>query len=124
MGAIHLQEDTFDNKGMSMRAALAIALMMAATIGWAAEPAAPAQNKETTAAPEVKRPFKPPGGWRPKRVNGELVYCTKVSEYNSRIPRQECLTEAQLREFVRAGMAAREELEKQSKSCSGPGCMN
>jgi len=124
MGAIHLQEDTFDNKGMSMRAALAIALMMAATIGWTAEPAAPEQGKETTAAPEVKRPFKPPGGWRPKRVNGELVYCTKVSEYNSRISKQECLTEAQLREYVRASRAAREELEKQSKACSGTGCAN
>jgi hypothetical protein len=124
MGAIHRQEDTSNNKEMSMRTALAIALMMAATIGWAAEPAAPDQNKQTTAESEMKRPFKPPGGWRPKRVNGELVYCTKVSEYNSRISRQECLTEAQLREFVRASRAAREDLEKQSKACSGTGCAN
>ncbi|HEV8330685.1 MAG TPA: hypothetical protein VGQ22_04650 [Steroidobacteraceae bacterium] len=107
-----------------MRAALAIALMMAATSGWAAEPAAPDENKQATAEPEVKRPFKPPGGWRPKRVNGELVYCTKVREYNSRISREECRTEAQLRDLIRANRAAREELEKQSKSCSGTGCMN
>ena len=107
-----------------MRGALAIAQMMAATIGWAAEPAAPNENKQATAESEMKRPFKPPGGWRPKRVNGELVYCTKVREYNSRISREECRTEAQLREVARDSRAGREELEKQSKACAGTGCMN
>lgn len=107
-----------------MRAAWAIALMMATTIGWAAEPAAPDEKKQTTAEPEVKRPFKPPGGWRPKRVNGELVYCTKVREYNSRISRDECRTEAQLRELVRTNRANREEIEKQSRVCAGAGCLN
>jgi hypothetical protein len=38
---------------MSMRAALAIALMMAATIGWAAEPAAPDQNMLGHQLPEL-----------------------------------------------------------------------
>jgi len=49
------------------------------TMGWATEPAAPDENKQTTAESEMKRPFKPPGGWRPKRVNGELVYWAPVA---------------------------------------------
>lgn len=104
-----------------MRIAVATALLMAVAIGWAAEPAAPDENKQTTAATE-KRPFKPPGGWRAKRVNGELVYCTKVKEYNSRITREECRTEAQLKDQMRTDRAMREELEKQSRKCQGVGC--
>jgi hypothetical protein len=107
-----------------MRIAVTTALLMAAAIAWAAEPVKPDGNKETAAASEKERSFKPPGGWRPKRVNGELVYCTKLREYNSRISREECMTEAQLRDLQRAGRAAREELEKRSRTCSGPGCMN
>jgi hypothetical protein len=107
-----------------MRIAVAIALLMAVAVGWAAEPAAPDENKDKAAASEKARPFKPPGGWRPKRVNGELVYCTKVAEYNSRISREECRTEAQLRDLLRAQRESREEIEKQSRACSGTGCQN
>jgi hypothetical protein len=107
-----------------MRIAVATALLMAVTIGWAAEPAGPDENKEAAAAAEKEHQFKPPGGWRPKRVNGEQVYCTKVREYNSRISREECRTEAQLRDLQRANRASREELEKQSRACSGTGCLN
>lgn len=107
-----------------MRIAVAAALLMAVAIGWAAEPVKPDENKEAPAASEKERPFKPPGGWRPKRVNGELVYCTKLREYNSRITREECRTEAQLRDQQRADRASREELEKASRACSGTGCSN
>jgi len=106
-----------------MRIAVATTLLMAVAIGWGAEPAAADENKQT-AATEKERPFKPPGGWRPKRVNGEQVYCTKLREYNSRISREGCLTEAQLRDLQRAGRYSREELEKRSRECSGTGCMN
>jgi hypothetical protein len=107
-----------------MRSAVAIALLMAVAMGWAAEPAGPDEKKETAAASEKERPFKPPGGWRPKRVDGELVYCTKVREYNSRISREECRTEEQLRDQQRADRAAREDIEKASRACSGTGCQN
>jgi hypothetical protein len=107
-----------------MRIAVATVLLMAAAVGWAAEPAAPDANKEPAAASEKERQFKPPGGWRPKRVNGELIYCTKVREYNSRISREECRTEAQLRDQQRADRASREDIEKASRACSGTGCQN
>ena len=106
-----------------MRTAVAAALVMMAAIAWAAEPAAPDPNKESATATEKARPFKPPGGWRPKRVNGELVYCTKLAEYNSRITREECRTEAQLRDQMRTDRAAREEIEKASRKCQTTGCM-
>jgi len=107
-----------------MRIAVAMALLMAVAIGWAAEPAGPDANKETAVETPKERPFKPPGGWRPKRVNGELIYCTKLREYNSRISREECRTEAQLRDQQRADRASREDLEKASRACSGAGCQN
>lgn len=106
-----------------MRTALAAALVLAAAIGWAAEPVAPDENRQTAAAAEKARPFKPPAGWRPKRVNGEPVYCTKVREYNSRISKEECRTEAELRDLERANRAARDELERRSRACGTPGCM-
>ena len=43
------------------------------------QPAAQANLTEaTTKAVEDDKPFKPPTGYRAKRVNGNQVYCTKV----------------------------------------------
>ena len=33
-----------------------------------------------------QKPFKPPAGYRPKRVNGEQVYCTKIVMLGSTLP--------------------------------------
>ena len=129
-----------------MRIALTTALMLMATLALADEPSAPESKTEATttqAAPdnsaaqpaaaatetattakadtkEEKR-FKPPAGYKPKRVNGEQVYCQKTVILGSKFPKEDCRTEAQLRDMVRSRAAMREDLGR-GRACSGGGC--
>ncbi len=134
-----------------MRIVLTTALMAAAAIAWGDEPSAPASQAEakteaaadavadaaaaeksaeqTTALaqPEEKkdRVFKPPTGYRPKRVNGEQVYCTKVVVLGSRFPKEDCRTEAQLRDIEAQKAAMRGEMDQIKHVCtSSAGCAN
>jgi hypothetical protein len=117
-----------------MRIALTAALMMMATMALADEPTAPesssteatlapsdtsaeqpaaaATETETMAKAETKaeKPFKPPAGYKAKRVNGEQVWCQKTVILGSKFPKEDCRTEAQLREIVRSRASMREEL--------------
>jgi hypothetical protein len=125
-----------------MRIALTTALMLMATLALADEPSAPESKTEATktqAAPdnsaaqpaasettakadtkEEKR-FKPPAGYKPKRVNGEQVWCQKTVILGSKFPKEDCRTEAQLRDMVRSRAAMREDLGR-GRACSGGGC--
>jgi hypothetical protein len=105
--------------GITMRAALASVLMMAAAVGWAAGPIG---SDASSAATE--QTFKPPDGYKPKRINGELLYCTRVRIENSRFTTEECRTEAQLAELERSKRQSRENLDQLRRSCSGVGCSN
>jgi hypothetical protein len=134
-----------------MRIALTTALMMAAALVWAEEPNAPApaaeaeaSKTEAVAAPadkpaapptaaeaaadatvakaqEEEREFKPPPGYRPKRVNGEQVYCSKVVVLGSRFAKEDCRTEAQLRELADRREEMRGDMEQRSRVCAGGG---
>jgi hypothetical protein len=125
-----------------MRIALTTALMLMAALALADEPSAPESKTEATktqAAPdnsaaqpaasettakadtkEEKR-FKPPAGYKPKRVNGEQVWCQKTVILGSKFPKEDCRTEAQLRDMVRSRAAMREDLGR-GRACSGGGC--
>ncbi|HET9448793.1 MAG TPA: hypothetical protein VFO35_21150 [Steroidobacteraceae bacterium] len=125
-----------------MRIALTTALMMVAALALADEPTSPETKTEATTeaaadnaaaqpaqtettakadtAPEEKK-FRPPAGYKPKRVNGEQVWCTKTVILGSKFPKEDCRTEAQLREIVRSRATMREELGR-GRSCSGAGC--
>jgi hypothetical protein len=131
-----------------MRIALTTALMMVAALALADEPsppeskteatteaasdnsaAQPAQTDTTTqtettakadTAPEEKK-FKPPAGYKPKRVNGEQVWCQKVVILGSKFPKEDCRTEAQLREIARSRSSMREDLGR-GRACTGGGC--
>jgi len=122
---------------------LSTVLMMAATMAWADEPntpeaksetaaeaaadqpAAPAQANSTEAttkaAAEEEKPFKPPSGYRAKRVNGMEVYCTKVVVLGSRFPKEDCRTEAQLRDLEAQKGSMRGEMDQKKMICSGAG---
>ena len=125
-----------------MRIALTTALMLMATLALADEPSAPESKTEATttqAAPDnsAARPaasettakadtkeekrFKPPAGYKPKRVNGEQVWCQKTVILGSKFPKEDCRTEAQLRDMVRSRAAMREDLGR-GRACSGGGC--
>lgn len=133
-----------------MRIALTAALMIVATIAFADEPsspkaeetatpaaqpteattekaATPAPAAETTAAAvqDDDKPFKPPTGYRPKRVNGNEVYCTKVVVLGSRFPKEDCRTEAQLRDIEAQKASMRGEMDQHNHTCtSAAGCAN
>jgi hypothetical protein len=113
-----------------MRIVLTTALAMVAAMAWADEPSAPNAKNETAAeaaadqpaAPaQADKPFKPPTGYRAKRVNGNQVYCTKVVVLGSRFPKEDCRTEAQLRDLEVQKEAMRGEMDQRNKVCSGQG---
>lgn len=124
-----------------MRIVLMSGLAMVAAMAWGDEPSAP--NAKTEAAAEAAadqpaahansteaaakapaeddKPFKPPTGYRAKRVNGNPVYCTKVVVLGSRFPKEDCRTEAQLRDLERQKEALRGEMDQKNHVCSGGG---
>jgi hypothetical protein len=126
-----------------MRIALTTALMLMATMTWADEPSTPkAEPAEAAAkpaepaaattsepavtdtatasvAPDPNEPFKPPAGYRLKRVKGNEVYCTKVVVLGSRFAKEDCRTEAQLRDLEQQKASMRGEMEQRNRVCSG-----
>jgi hypothetical protein len=123
-----------------MRIALTTALLMVAALAFADEPSAPESSTEAAAeatsdkaaaqpaaaetiakAAEDNKPFKPPAGYRPKRINGELVYCSKQTILGSKFPVTDCRNEAQLREMVRTNRGMREDLNR-NRACAGSSC--
>lgn len=127
--------------GSIMRIVLTTVLAMVATLALADEPSAPnakseaaaeaaadqpaaqANSTEATAkaAVEDDKPFKPPTGYRAKRVNGNQVYCTKVVVLGSRFAKEDCRTESQLRDLERQKEAMRGEMDQRNHVCSGAG---
>jgi hypothetical protein len=133
-----------------MRIVLMTALMALAVAAWADESGAPAERsapveqaaakteapadaaaaekpaEQATAAvaepaDDKERVFKPPQGYRPKRINGDQVYCTKVVVLGSRFPKEDCRTEAQLRDIENQKKSMRSEMEQKNKVCAGGG---
>jgi hypothetical protein len=133
--------------GKIMRIALTSALLLVAAMAFADEPSAPETSTEAAAqatsdraaaqpaaaettakvaeddskVAEDNRPFKPPSGYRPKRINGELVYCSKKTILGSQFPVTDCRNEAQLREMVRTNRGMREDLNR-NRACAGSSC--
>ena len=121
-----------------MRIVLATLVAMAATMAWADEPSAPnakseaaseaaadqpaaqANSTEATAkaATEEEKPFKPPAGYRAKRVNGNQVYCTKVNVLGSRFPKEDCRTEEDLRQLALRSQEMRRDVDSTRSMCA------
>jgi len=120
-------------------ALLTTALMMVATMAWADEPTAPATTTEATATEtkpaeqatattqtataavataDDKKPLRPPQGYRPKRVNGEQVWCAKQVVLGSKFPREDCRNEAELRELIRTRESMRTDMEQRLRTCT------
>jgi hypothetical protein len=122
-----------------MRIALTTTLMLVAALALADEPSAPESKTEATteAAPDnsaaqpaqtqttadtsAERPFKPPAGYKPKRIDGRQVWCQKTVILGSKFPKEDCRTEAQLREIARSRSSMREDLGR-NRACAGGAC--
>ena len=120
-------------------------IMMVAGMAWADEPSAPADTKTEAVAPtkpaeqpaatseattaavapadDGKTPLRPPAGYRPKRVNGQQVWCAKLVVLGSRFPKEDCRNEAELRELIRTRESMRTDMEQRLRTCaSKAGC--
>ena len=122
-------------------ALLTTALMMVATMALADEPTAPATQPEATAteakpaeqatatteaataqtaavADDKKTPLRPPAGYRPKRINGEQVWCAKLVVLGSKFPKQDCRTEQELRQLELRKAEMRNDVDRTRSICS------
>ena len=75
---------------------------------------------DTDAAVDVKedRPFKIPPGFRTKTKGDKTVYCRKETISGSRFGSERCFTEEQLVQKAAENEAARQEVERSSRTCS------
>jgi pyruvate/2-oxoglutarate dehydrogenase complex dihydrolipoamide acyltransferase (E2) component len=105
----------------------------AAPAAQAAAPApAPAEQLAATetaaaaiAAEAEEKEFRPPPGYKLKRERGVEIYCTKMTVLGSRFPKEDCRTEAQLRDLERQKESMRGEMDQKGKICSSAaGCAN
>jgi hypothetical protein len=119
---------------------LTTALLMATTLACADEPPAAEAKTEATAtqpstasaadtvarsdasatssAEKEEKPFKPPPGYRPKRINGEQVYCAKLVVLGSRFPKEDCRSETDLRELALRREEMRRDVESTRSICA------
>jgi hypothetical protein len=124
-----------------MRTAFVTALMMVAAIAWADEPKTPdTKATEATAQTPAAQPaavsdtataavapadkqvaLKPPAGYKPKRINGEQVWCAKLVVLGSKFPKEDCRNEAQLRELIRTQESMRTDMEQRTRTCTSSG---
>jgi|SoiMethySBSTD1v2_1073268.scaffolds.fasta_scaffold900165_1 hypothetical protein len=128
-------------------ALLTTVLLMATAMAWADEPTPPETKTETTA--ETKPPeqataassetptaetataatakedstkrLRPPAGYKPRRVNGQQVWCAKLVVLGSKFPKEDCRNEAELRELIRVRESMRTDMEQRTRTCTSSG---
>jgi len=103
-----------------MRTALwTTVLLMTTAMVWADEPAAP--QPAATEKVDTTKALRPPAGYRPKRVNGEQVWCAKLVVLGSKFPKEDCRNEAELRELIRTRESMRTDIEQRTRVCGSAG---
>jgi hypothetical protein len=89
----------------------------------ATEQASEQASEATAAADEANaddKPFKVPAGYRSKRVNGKTLYCSSTVTSGSRVGKEKCRTEQQLREIQKQREAAT--APQTQSNCGGAVC--
>ncbi len=74
-----------------------------------------------TAAQADARPFKPPSGYRAKKLGADTVYCKKDKVLGSIFPTEICLSEDELKEVERRGADMRVDKQRAQGVCGGAG---
>jgi hypothetical protein len=79
----------------------------------------------TTAAEDAEAVFQPPPGYKRRPDMGENIYCTKITVLGSRFPKDDCRSEAELRDLIMQRGSARGEMEQRRNVCTtAAGCAN
>jgi hypothetical protein len=76
---------------------------------------------EATAAAQPNSVFRPPPGYKRRPDMGENIYCTKIKVLGSRFPKDDCRSEAELRDLEQQRESARGEMDQRNKICAGGG---
>ncbi len=87
----------------------------------AAETVSPATPANGVVAATDEDEFKPPAGYKRRVEDGQVVYCAKIVVLGSRFPKDDCRTQAQLREMEMQKADARNSLDQSRAVCSAPG---
>jgi hypothetical protein len=89
----------------------------------ASTPAAASSPATQPAAEDSKVPFDLPPGFKPTKISGELFYCRKMVVLGSRFPKQLCLNQDQLKEYMAKNEAMKRNKDEVSRLCtSHDGC--
>lgn len=89
-----------------------------ATPAAAPSPAATPAPAATTAKAEAGA-YKPPAGYRAKKLGANTLYCKKDTLLGSRFPTEFCFSEDELKEIERRGEDMRQNKLKNSGICGG-----
>ena len=116
---------------------LTLVLLMAFIAGCASQPQTPNTAKPaattaptTTATPaatpqpqtavaQATTTYRPPSGYKQKKLGANTVYCKKDTTLGSRFPTEFCFTEDELKEMERRGEDMRTNKQKVSGLCGG-----
>lgn len=79
----------------------------------------PATAVAADAAPNAV--FQPPREYKRRPDLGENVYCAKITVLGSRFPKEDCRTEAELRDLEMQRASDRGEIEQRRGVCAGAG---
>lgn len=85
----------------------------------AAESAPAAQLQTAQAEPAV---YRPPSGYKQKKLGASTVYCKTDTRLGTRFPTEFCFTEDELKQLELGNDAMRLNKQKMSQTCSGAGC--
>jgi hypothetical protein len=86
-----------------------------------AQVAATQPTDATTVAADAESVFRPPPGYKRRPDMGENIYCTKIKVLGSRFPKDDCRSEAQLRDLEQQRESARGEMDQRKTICAGGG---
>lgn len=73
---------------------------------------------EAEAKVEQKKEFKPPPGFREKKVGGKVVYCRKDMSTGTRFKTEQCLDENQIKDYLLAQEQQRAEVDRMRAVCA------
>jgi hypothetical protein len=77
---------------------------------------APAAVAETKQLPATR-----PGGYRLRKIKGEMAYCREVRPIGTTIPKQECLTPDALDELLKQGQRQANDMLQHLGTCGAAG---
>ena len=91
----------------------------------AAEAPAPASAPSATPAetPAVRAPvavepsLKVPAGWRKQTRNGDVAYCRKIVTLGSRFEKLQCMSEAELEQYITMNEENRDTMQQRISIC-------